>query len=159
MPQYIRWVATNRITATVTDTVGDVTRGVCVNDPADVLLVQFLLNGVFDRKMTGVGYGGRLALDGVFGRHTHYRLLLFQRQVFQLGAAIFSLTGQVKPQAQTGRGDMETVDHLNSWYFDNHPEVASVKDFEALLPPRLRTLMGGTLFLYDTPLKYGIPAT
>ncbi len=158
MPQHTKWLATKRLTLSVSQPVGEAWRKAVVNNPDDVMLVQFLLNGIFDTKLAGTGLGGRLALDGVFGRNTHYRLLLVQRQSYQTNTVLDSMDGRVDGLSP-GPTPTNTMDNLNWWYFQGNLRIATENDLRAALPPRLRYVLDGGVGIGNVPVQYGAKYT
>jgi hypothetical protein len=144
MAQFVKYETSKLMHFTVSYQVGMHAADPHTNFPEDVMLVQFLLNGIFRTDMEGFAFGGDLKLDGVFGKHTHYLLLLFQRQLFQMDPAYKAVSGEVKSIGSVGG---KTMEELNEWYFSGNPQVATMKDLRAVMPPGLlRKLLefGGT---------------
>jgi hypothetical protein len=138
--KYIRYESSKLLNYTVSYEVGYSRPAGRTNAPDDVLLIQFFLNGIFASDLKGDAIGDALRLDGIFGRHTHYHLLLFQRSAFQFDPALQAVSGTVAPTTNGGEGTMKA---LNDWYFHSNPHIVTEKDLLAVLPPLLRGMLEG----------------
>ena len=57
-----------------------------INDPVDVMLIQYLLNRQAKRALAKPWGTGDLAVDGVMGTRTHYRLIHFNLTHYRTSA-------------------------------------------------------------------------
>jgi hypothetical protein len=107
------------------------------NAPDDVLLVQFFLHAF----ATGIGstrvLGKPLSLDGIYGMHSDYVLMVYQATYFHHRRVDEVVTREVQPETGTDG----TMEEMNDWYFADPATVsAGKKGLMAALPSRLHKI-------------------